>query len=259
MRHEPDPDLPDLDEDYPAVLSPYQVIERVRQRLHRQAPHPQSSEKLPTPEYAEFEIPKTSWLTQRLGLSPKRLKLFIVSRLVCTGEWLTPPQYEFLIGLIREYSLEISPQTEEAKRRRLSDIKELNLDTLIVSLLQLLPPGTEPDEYLLKVLRLELSVMGLSTLSNKRTYDGFSPLYDKALKRIVYIKKQRPKPREPRRRRSSEDHGGKASGRSRGPLHLSMEAKDVEKHSPWIEYPVIRDFLILSSDLDREKDVKTTA
>jgi hypothetical protein len=251
FRHEPEDDIVFKGKWHREIIPAEEVKLRLRLLLSHPGPHPLSSEELPSTGNTEYVVPQSSWLTQRLGLSPKRLKTFVISRLLVTGEWLTAPQYEFLLGLVKEAKIPVSQEKIEAKERATALIKELILDKYLLALMQLLPPGYSPDLDFLTGLREEFKWNGFSTLLEQRTYMGLSSPYAKVLPRIVYIKKQRRVLREPRRRRSSEDSGGKPGGRSRGPLLVSQAEILTQNHSPWDEYPKVRDDLLRSWAVSR--------
>jgi hypothetical protein len=239
-HEEPDDFLED--QDFIPIESEWR-IQKLRPSLNVAA-HSQSPESLPSSTYSSDSVPSREWLTHRLGLSPKRLKIFILSRLLIQRQWLTAPQWEFLEKLIKPCRILVSPESESAKQRCESQRIELELDLVLTTLLQLLPPDTLPTAELISSLENLLCRSSISTVLRKRTLDGLSPTYGKVLPRIVYFKPQRRVPRERKRRRSSEDRGG-AHRRVKGQSRVSLPPQEEEYHDPLAEYQIYADSILL--------------
>jgi len=206
-----------------------------------------------------LSVPKSDWLIHRLGLSIFRMKEFILIRLLHTGEWLSPAQWDFLVNLIHETKLEVSPSTEKAKQRRDSNLFEFQLDLVLVSLLQLLPPGSHPSLDFIEGLKIGLqAVTKFSTFQNERTYRGFLPVYGKALSRIIYQPQQHRKLRPTRRKRSSEDSHGAKVTRSRGPRLVSRAPILYQIRNPFVNYIGLRDSLIRLTNSQHYQRTGTT-
>lgn len=169
-------------------------------------------------------------------------------RFIHQGKWLSYAQWGFLVNLIKSQKIVFSPQTEQANQRKVQSFIEYQIDVILVSLLQLIPPGECPSSETIEGLKevLPECTTKFSTYLSERSLMGFLPLYEKALQRVVYQTQQHAKLRPTRRKRSSEDSSSAKSHRSRGPKLVSQLPISTSTWDPWIEYPTVRDTIIRS-------------